>query len=149
MLVRYSIFNDLLIHRTLIRQRALKALFISIVLASPFGLQANEDDGAAQLPGYYYELNDIVVNLTEGNKRVYLMLNIGISVLSQKDMARLQEDEKELRVSILQLMRKMGYEELSKSDGRLNCHNKLRVLLKSHLPAGHLKRLFLLNYILR
>lgn len=148
MLIRDSIGSVFRGMRAPGERSVLKLLFVLFIIITPFDLSANEDTGETQFPGYYFELNDIVVNLTEGEERVYLMLNVGVSVVSQEDIHRLQAEENDLRESIQQLVRKMGREELSRPDGRGNCHQKLRHLIISHLPANHLKRLFLLNFIL-
>ncbi len=130
-------------------RRCLPVVFLAfLTLWTPLSLLAGENVDEEQFPGYYIELNDIVINLTEGEERVYLMLNIGISVATEKDIARIKADEDDIRASIRQLIRTTGSNELSKSGGRRVCHNQLRNRVASYLPAGHLKRLFLLNFIL-
>jgi len=131
--------------------QAVAAYYIvfNILLKHPNHAEMPQQQKENLAVGFFYEINDIVVNPSGSGGRRYLVLEIGLETDEEKVVAEAESKEIWIRDAILTLLTNKTSDELMDVAARRILKKEIIGIINRKLAEGQFKNIYFKKYIIQ
>jgi flagellar FliL protein len=102
-----------------------------------------------QKRGYIHEVEDLIINLNDGEKTRYLRISVGFEVDNELAIAEMTERSAQVRDILITTISGRRLDELISVEGKELLKNELRERIAAILQSGKLMRIYFSNFVIQ
>ncbi len=138
----------------LIVQMVIAYFLASFVIVPMFfgSAQAVEEEDAGEDTeefGLIYNVEDVIVNPAESKGAQFVIMNIGLEVKEDDDLAQLEMKDPKLRDILINTISSKTIDKLDGANDKENLRLEIKQKVSALLPKKHLKNVYFMNYIIQ
>ena len=99
--------------------------------------------------GLIHQVDDLIINLNDGEKNRYLKISIGFEVDSELAVAEMEERSAQIRDIVFSSVSGRRVEELVSVEGKELLKSELRDKIAASLHSGKLMRIYFSNFVVQ